>query len=538
MCGIVCCYPSINFNLDKLNVVSDKYLHKRGPDKNFGANLNNVFLKHYKLEITSDSPISNQPITSNSKRYRLLFNGEIYNYKKFDDFDTSNGDTYLLSQLIDFFGVDKALEKIDGMFSIVIHDVLHNRLIVVRDHFGEKPLYYYSNNKFIILSSDARVISSMHSDNKIKKDYLFDIFRYGFNVNGESIFNKVYEVKPGEILTFNLDDLSLSKKGFYYKCNDNPSKGQNKFLSRINKRINDCSTNYFGIYLSGGLDSSYLSILAKKNNLNFKTYTIDYDGTHSEIVDRISKKYNFTNKIVTMSESDIKSQFDNLPIACDAPFCDISSLATLQLSKSASNDNIRVVITGDGADELFNGYKRYLAIKYKYIWNIYKLFFKNEIDIKNYYSLLSKSNEEKYYQIKSLIDLQVADINIYLRQCILYKSDRLNMFNSVESRAPYLFYPFYNDLIQSRSLSLVQKKEIKYELYKLSYPKLSLLTKRGFSPSYQYYNRILHDKYMFLNQKYSDFCEYMNFNEESEKFTWNKYCILNWIHTNEDIISF
>ncbi len=494
----------------------NKILKHRGPDGNgiWYSKKNDVCFFHTRLAIQDLSNNGHQPMISSSNRYIISFNGEIYNHLKLrkliPEFKWRGlSDTETLLELIDHFGINETLNKIEGMFAFALYDVNQNKIILARDRFGEKPLYYgfYENN--FIFTSELKVLNFLKTEKNINVNSLNFYFNYLSIPSPHTIFNNFYKLSPGCFIVLNTSDLDTKKiqEKKYYNKKKIVYENSNKKIKNYQKpdlledllssSIEDMmiSDKPVGAFLSGGIDSSIIcSLLSKRLGKKIKTFTIGFenkDYDESIFAKKISSYLNTDHHEHIFNDNDIKSIIPKIPLVYDEPFSDSSQIPTYLVSEIAKK-NVTVALTGDGGDELFGGYNRYLLTnKYWPILNLTPFFFRqvignilgnqsiqkyseklNKIGVKlrniktikdlyfNYTTELNMASrilKNEYhnqipkdnFQDKSLIQLNNVekmmyfDVERYLPDDLLCKVDRASMFHSLETRAPFLNHKIY-----------------------------------------------------------------------------------------------
>lgn len=357
----------------------------RGPDSSgYYSNETNLQLGFNRLAILDPSINSNQPIISPSGRYIMVFNGEIYNYFELRQLLPSkkinfkgNGDTETLIACFDHFGVLKTVEKLNGMFAIGIYDKLKEEISLIRDIAGIKPLHYGFDNNRLVFGSQYDQIS-MHPNfyqKGIQADILKLYLTQHFIPSPFNLLKNTYSVNPGEIVSF--DKIGNKKSSFYWTF---PAFGDyNQVEENIIEEIEEellltvkselMSDVPLGAFLSGGVDSPIICYLIKKNiRKKFNTFTM---GSDSFVHDETSLAREYSKCLDTMhNEININAKtsleiLDQSVYSSRAPFGDFSILPTWMVSKLARK-NVKVCLSGDGADELFFGYERFKSIGKNY----------------------------------------------------------------------------------------------------------------------------------------------------------------------------
>tara|TARA_B100001063_G_scaffold101603_1_gene94896 strand:+ start:4441 stop:6402 length:1962 start_codon:yes stop_codon:yes gene_type:complete len=392
MCGIVGFYD-LKSSFDEvqretcLKKMSEQLSH-RGPD-NLGMWFDNKFglgLGHTRLSILDTSDFGNQPMSSHSGRYVLIFNGEIYNHleirnsilKKNKIPWKSSSDTETLVNCFDFFGIKKTLQMSVGMFAFAVWDTKDKILTLGRDRFGEKPLYYgYSylgDPSSFFFSSELKALK-VHPNFRSKIDInSLNLYLKFNNVTGtNSIYEGIKKLKPGSLLSLDLKRNKQTEEIYWSHDNDLPTNKTaykseadvvNIFEGLLEKSINNqmISDVPLGGFLSGGIDSSTIVALMQKNSSDpIKSFTIGFESEeHDESVHsrKIANYLGTDHKEVIITHNEARDVIPILPSIYDEPFADSSQIPTFLVSKIAK-EKVSVALSGDGGDELFCGYNRY-----------------------------------------------------------------------------------------------------------------------------------------------------------------------------------
>ena len=501
----------------------NKYLIKlknRGPDYTekkkifaFEKILNFGFSR---LAIQDLSEKSNKIFSNNNKI--LLFNGEIYNFlelkrKYFYDhkFET-NTDTELLFKLFDKFGPEK-ISECKGIFSIIFFDVNNSEIYLLRDPTGTKPLYYIKNNNFFAFSSEAWFLYSL-SEKKININSLNFFLNFGFTSEGETLIKNVKKILPRNICKYNYftGNFEINEYFKIAKSKHSILPDQNNLNLKIKNSVesNLISDAKVGTFLSGGVDSSTVTLLSKKYNNDIESFTTFYEPKKKyekfnidyEFAKRLSDENNIKlNTHVVENEKVLLDDFIKVTDYLDEPVSNLNFLHTYWQSKQAKERGIKVILTGDGADELFCGYERYykifLANKLKFFGNLfpkiknYNNLNTNEIPLR-FYSIFKENNTSEILKSKisgtNLLNLNYFDdvkfdnsvdfINFFdfkywLTNESNYKLDKCSMINSVEARVPF------QDIELIKSLFFIKNK-LKFSFFNRKF----LLKKNNFIPDF------------------------------------------------------
>lgn len=377
MCGIVGYTSLKKLDLDHKKIV--KELKHRGPDSqsylNLNSKKNHLFFGFTRLAIQDQNSRSNQPFLF--KNLIICFNGEIYNFNKIKSemkkenikFET-NSDTEVLIKLIYFKGLKTALNKIEGMWAFSLYNKKTKKLILCRDRFGEKPLLYIKTNKTLYFSSEISVFKKFLNDElKVNLDYLkrylFLDYRY-LNKDNDHFFNKITKVPPGSFIEI---DENLNQKNFkYFKFIDkkNNKESLNKIVNKTQKKLKTIvadsmiSDRPIGFCLSGGIDSTGLVSIAKKILKKkikcFTVFTDDKKYDEFKMVDKTVKNLKLKHKWIKVNKNKTLENIKKIIKHRKYPILTVTSYIQWLMFKEISKNNIKVIISGNGSDEVFSGY--------------------------------------------------------------------------------------------------------------------------------------------------------------------------------------
>ena len=391
MCGVVGILSSNVDNIfNKTNQLLKIFKH-RGPD-NTGIWIdkdNQISLGHLRLSILDLSSSGNQPMSSSNDRYKIVYNGEIYNFKSLKlELEKENNikwksstDTEVLLEYISNYGLENSLKKINGMYAFGLWDKKEKKLIICRDRFGEKPLYYGWIGKDFVFCSEINPIRKIYKENlKINKFALSLYTQYGYVPSPYSIYDNVFKLEAGTFIEISKKKERfeiLKKQNFFNPVNEYNQLNDNKTnIEKIHQNlINSVSEKLVadvpvGVFLSGGIDSSLITSIAQKkyyekNSKPIKTFTIGFkDEKYDESIyaKKISSFLKTDHHEEILGKKEIIDIIPNLNNVYGEPFADYSSIPTYLVSKLAKK-NVKVVLSGDGGDEIFGGYVRYFYAK-------------------------------------------------------------------------------------------------------------------------------------------------------------------------------
>jgi len=402
--GIINFQSRINNHEDIVNKFHGDLSH-RGPDAKgyYFSSSSNALLCHTRLSIIDTSENANQPIESYDKRFNIIFNGEIYNYKElnklvYEKFNVkTRSDTEVLLYMYIEYGED-CLKYLSGMFSFAIWDNLKEEVFIARDSLGIKPLYYnFSNNKLSFCSELRCLMKSNQFKYKLNHKAINSYLLTGYFHEPDTIIDNIFMLESGHYLVFNKN--SFSKIDYSKKNTANINKSINrKDTINIVKNSFEKSVKYHlesdvptGVFLSGGIDStSVLSVASKFTKVN--TLTIGFEEEkwdESKVSKQISQYYNTNHHEYIVKEQEAVDSLDNFINTLDQPTVD--GFNTYFISKFSNKSGFKVVLSGLGGDELFGGYPSFKRMK---IINHY-LNIKNNFPLDN---LINKVIPNKFFK--------------------------------------------------------------------------------------------------------------------------------------------
>ncbi len=375
MCGIVGLVKKDKIDNKHIKFISylSKNLLHRGPDEEGRYVGKNIILMMRRLSIIGLQN-GKQPFFSKDKNIAAVINGEIYNYKELKKqlikknikFKTQS-DCEVIIGLYQLYGLN-FINRLRGMFAISIYDKKKNKLFLIRDRMGEKPIFYYSNRDTFLFSSELRnILKYPGIDKKIDPQAINQYFHFGYIVEPRSPFDAIKKVEAGSILEINTKTL-YKKINFYWSINRIKNKNKktdiNKILSKINESSSYVATSDVNIALanSGGADSGIIFNNLIKNNNKFSSIFIKNRNKKHKVLSphkkiKKTKKIKFFEKDV--SENELIKNFVSTVLSKDEPIADISSSNYFELLKFTKKKKLKVIIFGHGGDELFWGYDWY-----------------------------------------------------------------------------------------------------------------------------------------------------------------------------------
>lgn len=402
MCGINGFISEKFMGEEKLSIVRkmNETLAHRGPDNDGVWNNEHISLGHRRLSIIDLSSESNQPFFSNDKRYIIVYNGELYNYKELklelqrvqhgvDNppyFFKTNSDTEVILAAYIKWGA-KCLDYFNGMYAFAIYDTLNDKLMLARDRMGVKPLYYYFGDEGFMFSSEVRPI--IHSGVKsfsLNKEVIAEYAMYQTVFAPNTIIKGIKMLKPGHYAECQNNKATISS---YYTTNEISTTSSDLSYKQICVKVNELLTHSvqrrlvadvpFGAFLSGGIDSSaVVGLMSKVSSEKIQTFNISFDESEfseSKYAQLIAKKFNTQHHEIKLSPQDFLKQLPEALAATDHPSGDGPN--TYIVSKATKHAGVTMALSGIGGDELFAGYdvfKRMVELQKKSWLNTFPLF--------------------------------------------------------------------------------------------------------------------------------------------------------------------
>ena len=373
MCGI---FGYLKFGGEVLCPDWLSLLRHRGPDGHGTYEDERIFLSHTRLSII-DPESGKQPMRSIDGRHVISFNGEIYNYRELRErllskgrsFST-NSDTEVLLQMYEEYG-DKMLMELDGMFAVALWNNQTKRLFLARDFIGKKPLYYFHRKDFLAFGSEIKTLLPFAGPRAgLNIPGLQDYLSFGYVGRGRTIYSDIRELEPGSFI-----DIGLAgeiRERSYWRLSGDPEPVSAKeakekipglLKEAVKKRL--VSDVPFGLFLSGGLDSTFLLSQMHESlgegipafNIRFRESGFDESG----FAETAARCFRADFKSFVFSEKELLENAERFIVHMDQPYGDPSILPLFLLSREASK-NSKMVLSGEGGDEIFMGYSRYRAL--------------------------------------------------------------------------------------------------------------------------------------------------------------------------------
>jgi asparagine synthase (glutamine-hydrolysing) len=487
MCGIaglVNLYGRLSPEVMKatVTVMADKMVY-RGPD-DFGIWLDGTgfcAFSHRRLSIIDPSPTGHQPMLSSDGKACITFNGEIYNFQDMREELEAKGhifktrtDTEVLIDAILTYG-DSVYSKIDGMYAFGFFNKEKRELILARDPFGKKPLYYTEVNRFFAFASELHALSALPNfDATIDDESIAEYLAFKYIHAPRTIYRDVKKLLPGHFLKLSDNGNIVVRKHFEFTpvgsagritpLDDLADELEEILIRCVKRRL--ISDVPLGAFLSGGVDSSLIvAVMSKILGHRVKTFSIGFegDGESEHIFARQMAQHLDTEHHEKILKPDITSMAKVIGCTLDEPNADSSCLPTYILSEFA-RQQVAVALSGDGGDEMFGGYELYFSTlqeedkfksgdpNYKN-WNPADAYFSNglllftENDLTQLLGripqetnnlLLSLRQRLNKTELPLLSRMRQIDVNMYMPGAVLAKVDRMSMQHSLEVRSPLL----------------------------------------------------------------------------------------------------
>lgn len=385
MCGIIGYYGNNVSEFSRTPRIN--FISHRGPDNQHYIQGENYFLGHTRLSIQDTSSLGNQPMFSKDKSSILIFNGEIYNHKELRKKFLSNvefkstGDSETLLEGLNKYGSD-FISKLNGIFAFSFFNTTTGDIIISKDHFGVKPLYYHLNDNEVYFSSELKaIISNKRGEITINSTAIKNYINFLWSPGEKTPIHEFKKLLPGTYLKGNISAIKNLKEHRYYNVPFNGEylskdseedliiKLENHLLKAVKRQM--LSDVPIGFFLSGGLDSSILVAMARKLNpeMKIKCYTIQTNPTEGFTDDlsyakKVADHLN-VNLTVIDAKADVLKSFDKVIYHLDEPQADPAPINVYNICKAARKDGIKVLIGGAAGDDILSGYRRHQALNFE-----------------------------------------------------------------------------------------------------------------------------------------------------------------------------
>ena len=417
-----------------LGQMNDLIIH-RGPDEDgiytFSSEGTSVGMAMRRLSII-DLSTGQQPMHTDNKDASIVFNGEIYNFQNIKrnlendgvQFKTTS-DTEVILKLYEKKGI-AGFKELDGMYAFSIHDKKNNKVIITRDFFGEKPLYYTKANGIFYWASELKsIVKCLDSKPDINRQGLNLFLRLTYIPAPFTIYEGIHKLEPNSYIDMDLETGKLTIESIHsakeiIKSDLSFDDAKKKVKDMVTESVESRSISDvpLGTFLSGGVDSSIVSLcLADMNDSKIETFSIGFDKKSFDETDKsrlVAKQINSNHHEFIINESDLKNNVDDILLNFDEPFADSSALPTYLVSNK-TRSHVTVALTGDGGDEIFGGYNKYYMgkINNKYTSLVPKVIHEQ---LKKLSPVLLKTKDDKRgkrYQANKLLDAVSYDDSYY-----------------------------------------------------------------------------------------------------------------------------
>ncbi len=583
MCGICGIYNLDNQKIQKSELtLMNNEMESRGPDSE-GFFINNNFGMAMRRLSIIDIEHSNQPMLSDNKNISIIFNGEIYNYielknelKKNNVNFRTNGDTEVIIKLYENFG-ENFVKKLNGMFSICIYDKIENKVLIYRDRFGIKPLYYHITDKKLLFSSSLYSLKKIQKNLKKSKESFFLYLCFNYFPSKKTVYKNVNSLLPGEYIKVENNTISINK--YYDKSISKNNLNYEKFDEKIFRdllndsiKINLRSDVQLGLFMSSGMDSSIIASESAKHIKNIRAYTVDFedkDENEGNNAKKFADELDINHEILSLKKKEVPGLLNSILKNMDEPCADTAIIPTYLITKKAKEDGVKVLLSGAGGDEIFGGYSRHYLNFFSFFYGIL-----NFLNLKNHkllkifpskiqnilikmiskkFAYISNSSGQNISMIIDILNLDKdknfiidylemflegiiknnlmfnsqeiisSDLNLYLPDNILRPLDKVSMINSVEGRVPFLDHRileiinYYKIDITKNGNSKFNKKILR-NLYKNQIPNYILNNrKKGFNAPL---NNWKLDFDLYENKNFNDFLDNKKILEKSKNLNF------------------
>lgn len=453
----------------RISSMNDSLFH-RGPDagNTVIVERERVALGHRRLSIIDLNERSNQPMVSNSKKWVLVYNGEIYNYKELKKETvyhyTTESDTEVILAFLEEYGIEELLKRCNGMFAFAAYNIEEQCTYICRDRMGIKPLYYYLDDDYLVFSSEIKGI--LHSglvEAVLDEESIDDYLGYRYVREPFTFFKDIRQVEAGTFITINAQSDCVIKRYWDVPTEFNVEENydEEKICQEFRAKLEDAIMKRtiadvpLGTYLSGGVDSSLLTaVVAQNANKRLNTYTIGFDELNEfEYSDMVAEKYHTQHHKIRITQEDYADELRNVISYKDAPLGVPNEIPLAVMSRELKKD-ITVVLSGEGADELLGGYGRIFRAPFEYGNHengmAFYDFFIGQYEyvprkIRDQFLNVSKNRRQVYDNaIRKMFSDNRNEYNVfhffhkYHVKGLLQRVDTTTMLASVEARVPFL----------------------------------------------------------------------------------------------------
>ena len=394
MCGIAgICATEPKAALSAAIEDMNSTLPHRGPDGGGVYANDGIALGHRRLSIIELSDLGAQPMVSSNQRYVMTYNGEVYNFKELRATLEKEGcrfrghsDSEVVLEAYARWGSD-AFSRFNGMYALAVWDSAKKKLTLARDRFGIKPLYYYHDGKRLIFASEIKaILTAIGHTPPLCKHGLVEYLHYGITHGKHTLFEKIHKLEAGHFLdidhTVIETNADLSAATAFWSLDKitkhNPSRTE--AVSVVRQKLEEAVQRHLiadvpvGLFLSGGLDSTTICALASNaSDRKLQTWSVEFESqsANSELerAREVADRYETDHHELSLNFNNLKEVIEQLSTAHDQPFADAANVP-LYLMTQALGGETKVVLQGDGGDEIFGGYSRYRLLQYRQLWRL------------------------------------------------------------------------------------------------------------------------------------------------------------------------
>lgn len=514
MCGItgICTAESSSSLKHKIAIMNDALVH-RGPDGSGEYVSDGIALGHRRLSIIDLSDLGAQPMVSSDQRFVMSYNGEVYNFKELRSILERRGSRFRgrsdSEVVLEAFAVwgKSAFSMFNGMYSLAIWDTWKKKLFLARDRFGIKPLYYCFNRNCLVFASEIKaILPVLQSKPPLSRQGFLEYLYYGVTHGNQTLYENICKLKSGHFIEWQPPLAKQMARDIvptpFWTLRDvkKHSPSRVEAIEAVRAKLNTAVQRHLiadvpvGLFLSGGLDStSICALAARSSQRRLRTWSVEFEGRTADseltLARQVAERYGTEHHELKLSYQNLRSVIEQLSAAHDQPFGDAANIPLFLMTRELGSDT-KVVLQGDGGDELFGGYKRYNLLKYRRLWQqlsplvsvtsrmpkrlpllqrfhrmLYALSAKSSIDCRARLLTEEVSDYEvnrlirpeiaaelnvlnpfrRYDELSDLVDGEDAvqamlwtDSQILLPDQFLEKVDRSTMANSIEVRVPML----------------------------------------------------------------------------------------------------
>jgi len=472
MCGII---GSNNHPEETIDHALKSFRY-RGPDNTGIYSDEFVTLGHNRLSIIDLDKRSHQPMADIKKDVYVVFNGEIYNFRElrkilqqYYTFSTQS-DTEVLLYAYKKWG-NNFVQHLEGMYAVGIYDKPKKKLLLARDYAGIKPLYYYHNNKSFIFASEAKGILSClpKEQRRVRQEVLPIYLLFGYIPSPDTLYENIYKLPPSSVLEYDLAKQRITSIQNYAPDTAHVKK-ESDFAKILEQKILDHLTSDVpvGLLFSGGTDSSLIAAVLKKNRIKLKTFSVQmsHKKEDAHFFKTIATFLEIQPTIYEFSHHEFDMVYEEVMTKIDEPSYDSSLFPTYFIAKKASQE-VKVVLSGEGGDEFFYGYRRHPVLyklrnahDYQITWldrlffslpyfsskkRIFRMLFRwNKQPFSYYLTWMSPSGDlfnwspaKELYRKRMLKPLEIDPV-LSLENDLLRKIDFATSYNAIEGRVPLL----------------------------------------------------------------------------------------------------